>query len=208
MAYGSYGGYAFRNGESRLDRSDAVITDRAQTVPGIWPGFAFAAQGVSREEAQKTVWENPHGHVVLGDHVVMGAMCGVHQFCRIGPHAMVGALSAVDADVLYMSPAGVSAGPDTFVHRLIDTAGFENFQTQSGWRSIPLERLAYETPDRYAVGLFDRNRSHVDAWTPFRHPVATRRVAEGPMTPIDGATVVCGGWYLADAVEALVESVR
>ncbi|MCY4500317.1 MAG: hypothetical protein OXE57_01975 [Alphaproteobacteria bacterium] len=67
MAYSSYGGYAFRNGESRLDRSDAVITDRAQTVPGIWPGFAFAAQGVSREEAQKTVWENPHGHVVLGD---------------------------------------------------------------------------------------------------------------------------------------------
>ncbi len=115
---------------------------------------------------------------------------------------------SIDADVLYMSPAGVSAGPDTFVHRLIDTAGFENFQTQSGWRSIPLERLAYETPDRYAVGLFDRNRSHVDTWTPFRHPVATRRVAEGPMTPIDGATVVCGGWYLADAVEALVESVR
>ena len=115
---------------------------------------------------------------------------------------------SVDANVLYLSPAGVSAGPGTFVHELIETAGFDNFQHQSGWRSLPLERLAYEKPERYAVGLFGRNRSHVDAWTPFRHPVATRRVAEGPMTPIDGATVVCGGWYLVDAVEALVESVR
>lgn len=118
------------------------------------------------------------------------------------------AAQSVDASVLYMSPSGVSAGPGTFVHHLIDAAGFDNFQTQPGWRSIPLERLAYETPDRYAVGLFGPDQSQADAWTPFRHPVATRRIDEGPVTPIDGATVACGGWYLADAVDTLVESVR
>ena len=118
------------------------------------------------------------------------------------------AARSIDADILYLSPAGVSAGPGTFVHHLLDAAGFDNFQTQPGWRSLPLERLAYEKPDRYAVGLFGGERSHLDAWTPFRHPVATRRVAEGPTTPIDGATVACGGWYLVDAVEALVESLR
>ncbi len=69
MAYSSYGGYAFRNGERCVERSDAVITDRAETVPGMWPGFAFAAQGLSPEEAHKEIWKqkNPHGHVVLGD---------------------------------------------------------------------------------------------------------------------------------------------
>ena len=118
------------------------------------------------------------------------------------------AAQSVDAEVLYLSPAGVSAGPGTFVHELIETAGFDNFQRGPGWRSLPLERLAYEKPDRYAIGLFGRNRSHVDAWTPFRHPVATSRVAEGPTTPIDGATIVCGGWYLVDSVETLVESAR
>ena len=115
---------------------------------------------------------------------------------------------SVDAEVLYLSPAGISAGPGTFVHDVIETAGFDNFQRRPGWRSLPLERLAYEQPDRYAIGRFGRNRSHVDAWTPFRHPVATRRVAEGPTTPIDGATIACGGWYLVDTVEALVESAR
>ncbi len=115
------------------------------------------------------------------------------------------AARATDEDVLYLSPAGVSAGPDTLVHELIEMAGFDNFQRQPGWRSIPLERLAYETPDRYAVGGFGAEQDRESPWTPFRHPVATRRVAEGPMTAIDGATVTCGGWYLMDAMEALVE---
>ena len=39
------------------------------------------------------------GHVVIGDWVVMGAYAGVHQFCRIGAHAMVAAGSIVLQDV-------------------------------------------------------------------------------------------------------------
>ncbi len=40
------------------------------------------------------------GHVTIGDWVVIAALSGVHQFCRIGRHAMVGAASAVTQDVL------------------------------------------------------------------------------------------------------------
>jgi UDP-N-acetylglucosamine acyltransferase len=39
------------------------------------------------------------GHVVIGDWVVMGAYAGVHQFCRVGAHAMVAAGSIVLQDV-------------------------------------------------------------------------------------------------------------
>ena len=68
MAYSSYGGYVFRNGESRLDRCDAVMRDGVEkTVPGLWPGFAFAAQGMPFEEIRDAIWENPRGHVLLGD---------------------------------------------------------------------------------------------------------------------------------------------
>ena len=106
------------------------------------------------------------------------------------------------ASALYLTPAGVSAGAGTFVHDLIGAAGLENFDDRSGWRSIPLERLAYEAPDVYAVPSFGAT-NHRNAWTPFRHPVATERVAAGPAVPIDGSTTSCGGWFLADAVEAL-----
>ncbi len=54
------------------------------------------------------------GHVEVGDHVNIGWGVGVHQFCRIGDYAMVGAASKVVQDVPpYMisdgSPAGVRA---------------------------------------------------------------------------------------------------
>jgi len=40
------------------------------------------------------------GHALIGDCAVIGAFTGVHQFCRIGPHAMVGGYSVVTQDVL------------------------------------------------------------------------------------------------------------
>ena len=43
------------------------------------------------------------GHVTVGDWVVVAALSGVHQFCRIGRHAMVGGGSVVTQDVLPFS---------------------------------------------------------------------------------------------------------
>ncbi|HVX65169.1 MAG TPA: acyl-ACP--UDP-N-acetylglucosamine O-acyltransferase [Bryobacteraceae bacterium] len=43
------------------------------------------------------------GHVTVGDWVVMGAFSGVHQFCRIGRHAMVGPHSVITQDVMPFS---------------------------------------------------------------------------------------------------------
>jgi UDP-N-acetylglucosamine acyltransferase len=43
------------------------------------------------------------GHVTVGDWVVIAALSGVHQFCRVGRHAMIGAHSAVTQDVLPFS---------------------------------------------------------------------------------------------------------
>jgi UDP-N-acetylglucosamine acyltransferase len=39
------------------------------------------------------------GHVHLGDHVFIGGLTGVHQFVKIGAHAMAGFGSAVNQDV-------------------------------------------------------------------------------------------------------------
>ncbi len=43
------------------------------------------------------------GHVTVGDWAVIAALSGVHQFCRVGRHAMIGAASAVTQDVLPFS---------------------------------------------------------------------------------------------------------
>ncbi|MGI4811852.1 MAG: acyl-ACP--UDP-N-acetylglucosamine O-acyltransferase [Janthinobacterium lividum] len=47
------------------------------------------------------------GHVVVGDHANVGGMSGVHQFVRIGAHAMLGGASALVQD---LPPFVISAG--------------------------------------------------------------------------------------------------
>lgn len=40
------------------------------------------------------------GHVTVGDWAIIGASTGVHQFCRVGRHSIIGGYSVVTQDVL------------------------------------------------------------------------------------------------------------
>jgi UDP-N-acetylglucosamine acyltransferase len=40
------------------------------------------------------------GHVIVEGHAVLGGLCAVHQFVRIGKHAMIGGMSGVERDVI------------------------------------------------------------------------------------------------------------
>lgn len=40
------------------------------------------------------------GHVIVGDYVTIGGLSAVHQFCRIGKHAMIGGCSKIVQDVI------------------------------------------------------------------------------------------------------------
>ena len=52
------------------------------------------------------------GHVHIGDWVVLGAYSGVHQFCRVGAHAMLAAGAIVLQDVPpFVTAAGYPAKP-------------------------------------------------------------------------------------------------
>ena len=52
------------------------------------------------------------GHVQVGDWAILGGMCGVHQFVRIGSHAMLGGASALVQDIPpFVIAAGDKASP-------------------------------------------------------------------------------------------------
>jgi len=106
---------------------------------------------------------------------------------------------------LYMTPAGVTTGPGSLVHEMLVAAGLANFQEAPGWRSLPLERLAYRQPDLVAAAFFETLTSHPDAWSASRHPVARAQLAGPDTVALQGAWTACGGWFLMDAVEALAE---
>ena len=108
-----------------------------------------------------------------------------------GPHA------------LYVTPAGVTAGPGTLIHEMLTAAGLTNFQETSGWHPIPLEHLAYDQPDLVAAGFFDTMTHFTGAWSSTRHPVAQRQLSDRDVIFLKGAWIACGGWFVMDAIEAL-----
>jgi len=111
--------------------------------------------------------------------------------------------SAGDPSALYMTPTGATSGPGTLVHEMLQAAGLENFERQPGWRSIPLERLAYEQPDVVAAAFFNADMVNPSHWSPMRHPVAKKQMRDQATVMLQGAWTSCSGWYLLDAIEAL-----
>jgi UDP-N-acetylglucosamine acyltransferase len=39
------------------------------------------------------------GHVMIDDYVTIGGLCGIHQLCRVGKYAMLGAMSYLNKDL-------------------------------------------------------------------------------------------------------------
>ncbi|PTY06578.1 acyl-[acyl-carrier-protein]--UDP-N-acetylglucosamine O-acyltransferase [Opitutaceae bacterium EW11] len=65
------------------------------------------------------------GHVTVEDHVTFGAMSGVHQFCRIGAYAMIGAYAKTVQDVApYFIADGHPAVIRTFNKIGLERKGF------------------------------------------------------------------------------------
>jgi UDP-N-acetylglucosamine acyltransferase len=79
------------------------------------------------------------GHVTVGDFAFLGGLCAVHQFVRIGPHAMIGGMSGVERDVI---PFGLVTGNRADLHGLnlvgLKRRGFER-------EAIHALRHAYKT---------------------------------------------------------------
>ncbi|MEE4152827.1 MAG: ABC transporter substrate-binding protein [Erythrobacter sp.] len=115
--------------------------------------------------------------------------------------AELGSRSGKPREALYVTPGGVTAGPDTMIDELLRAAGLANFQQRPGWNPIPLERLAYQRPDLVALGFFEAKP--VAPWSAARHPVARAQLEELPVVLLEGAWTSCGAWFLVDAVEAL-----
>jgi len=105
--------------------------------------------------------------------------------------------------VLYVTPGGVTGGPGTLVDSMMTVVGVDNYQTQRGWRSLPLEALAYQQPHLVATAFYGDKTSYGNFWSAARHPVIRDQLGTVNSVALRGATTACGGWFIVDAIEAL-----
>ena len=88
----------------------------------------FATSRTTASSADDTTFSNNAqlaGHVVIEDWVTLGGFVGVHQFCRVGAHAMIAAGSIVLQDVPpFVTAAGYPAKPHGTNNEGLRRAGF------------------------------------------------------------------------------------
>ncbi len=108
------------------------------------------------------------GHCVIEDDVIIGGLCGIHQFVRIGQGAIIGALSMVTSDVvphgLVMGQRGELEGLNLVglkrrgVARSDITAlraAFMTLKEGEGTIHDRAERLSHETDSDYVRQMVD-----------------------------------------------------
>ncbi|MGJ8695259.1 MAG: acyl-ACP--UDP-N-acetylglucosamine O-acyltransferase [Verrucomicrobiaceae bacterium] len=61
------------------------------------------------------------GHVIVEDHVIVSGLAGVHQFCRLGQHSLIGGITKIVQDV---PPFTIVDGNPAAV-RMINKVGLE-----------------------------------------------------------------------------------
>jgi UDP-N-acetylglucosamine acyltransferase len=119
------------------------------------------------------------GHVVIGDYATLGGFTGVHQFCRVGAHAMVAAGAIVLRDVPpFVTVAGYPAKPAG-----TNSEGLRRRGYSAG--EIAAVRRAYKTLYREGLSLEDARAA---------------LAATAPSTPVIGPLVA----FLAQSARGIV----
>ncbi|MBV8658615.1 MAG: acyl-ACP--UDP-N-acetylglucosamine O-acyltransferase [Burkholderiales bacterium] len=116
------------------------------------------------------------GHVYLGDWVFLGGFTTVHQYCKIGPHAMTAFTAAVTQDVPpFVTAAGNRAAPAGINSEGLRRRGFTSDQIteiKRAYKTLYREGLSYED----AVAKITERAAACPELQPFAEffPTATR----------------------------------
>ena len=70
----------------------------------------------------------------------------------------------------YLVPGGFTAGPDTLIGAMMQTAGMRDASLSPGFQPAPLEQLVLHPPDAVVLGFFDGASTRTQHWSPADHP--------------------------------------
>lgn len=115
----------------------------------------------------KTIFANNAsiaGHVEIGDWVILGGFAGVHQFCKIGAHAMLGMNTSLTQDV---PPFLILSGNPAVAHGLniegLKRRGFTRDQINGIRQAYKLLYKSGLTLDEAKAAMQSAQSEHPDA---------------------------------------------
>jgi len=103
--------------------------------------------------------------------------------------------------VLYYTPSGYTAGPDTFIGEMLRTLGYRLDTADHGFPYLSPEVLLTSRPDVFAIGFY--NDPFQSRRAPGRSALIRERIAERPHIELPLRMIACSGWYTAYDLETL-----
>lgn len=108
---------------------------------------------------------------------------------------------------LYITPGGFSAGRGTFVHHIINLAGFTTTADtygQTGWAPLPLEAIVNTPPD-VIITSFNDLETERSRWSASNYPLIKDLLESKPVIDVPSRYLSCSGLFAADAAQLIRE---
>lgn len=106
--------------------------------------------------------------------------------------------------VLYYTPTGTSAGPDTMVGDMLQRLGFKLETQNKGFFYLSPEVLLSMKPDIFALAFYDDH--YAMRRVPGRNPLVRAQIAATPNFTLSRQSVSCSGWFTAYDLSELSQS--
>ncbi|MFT4077138.1 MAG: iron ABC transporter substrate-binding protein [Asticcacaulis sp.] len=106
--------------------------------------------------------------------------------------------------VLYYTPGGYSAGPDTMIGDMLQRLGFKLETQTKGFYYLSPEVLLSLKPDVFALGFYDDH--YAMRRVPGRNPLVRKKIAESPNFTLPRQAISCSGWFTAYDLKELSQS--
>lgn len=103
--------------------------------------------------------------------------------------------------VLYYTPGGFSAGPDTMVGDMLKRLDFRMETQDKGYFFLSPEVLLNLKPDVFALGFYEDR--YAMRRVPGRNPEVAALIEASPHFTLPARAVACSGWFTAYDLDAL-----
>ncbi|PHR93554.1 MAG: hypothetical protein COA69_02635 [Robiginitomaculum sp.] len=108
--------------------------------------------------------------------------------------------------LLYLSSAGGTAGPGTYLDAAIQAAGGQNIITKSGWHTPDPETIAGLTPDLIVTSFFKDGYASVNQ-AGLRNTVLRKKLETTPTINVPGKLWPCAGPGMYEATNIIAKAI-
>ncbi|MDI7774354.1 iron ABC transporter substrate-binding protein [Asticcacaulis sp. EMRT-3] len=180
-------------------RLESVLALDPDIVVRTWGGDFRLIQALQRRGIKVININDVNSYVQAKDELFrVGKALDAEAGARIEAHNFDEAFSEIKPvgrgrSVLYYTPSGTSAGPDTMTGDMLLKLGFRLETQDKGYFALSPEVLLGMKPDVFALGFY--NDRYAMRRVPGRQPLVRALIARTPHFTLPARALSCGGWF-------------